>query len=190
MRFCGEFRTGRPRIACGAIPPWPVSDVPRTGQPGSVGTLVTKTLLIAGAAGVTRLDSGERGAMLRAYDKATGQEVGAVAMPAPQTGSPMTYTVDSRQFLVVAVSGSGYSGELLAFAPAGVVEARRRHAGGWRAVFARRSQGRCVERPLHLVGGWGAIRRRALAWRASELRDEGLHLVGRELLPKDARPPA
>ena len=91
-------------------------DIPRTGQPGSVGTLVTKTLLIAGEAGVTRLESGERGAMLRAYDKATGVEVGAVSMPAPQTGSPMTYAVDGRQFLVVAVSGAGYSGELLAFA--------------------------------------------------------------------------
>jgi quinoprotein glucose dehydrogenase len=53
--------------------------------------------------------------MLRAYDKATGREVGAVYMPAPQTGSPMTYMVDGTQYLVVAVSGPGYSGELLAF---------------------------------------------------------------------------
>jgi len=32
-----------------------------------------------------------RGAMLRAYDKQTGKEVGAVWMPAAQSGSPMTY---------------------------------------------------------------------------------------------------
>ena len=89
--------------------------IPRTGRPGTVGTLVTKTLVIAGEAGFGPTPSGARGAMLRAYDKATGQEVGAVYMPAPQTGSPMTYMVNGRQYIVVAVSGAGYSGELLAF---------------------------------------------------------------------------
>ena len=53
--------------------------------------------------------------MLRAYDKATGRDAGAVYMPAPQTGSPMTYTLNGRQYLVVAVSGTNYPGELLAF---------------------------------------------------------------------------
>jgi len=32
--------------------------------------------------------NGLRGAMLRAYNKATGNEVGAVYMPAPQSGTP------------------------------------------------------------------------------------------------------
>ena len=54
--------------------------------------------------------------MLRAYDKATGGDAGAVYMPAPQSGSPMTYMVNGRQYLVVAISGGNYSGELLAFA--------------------------------------------------------------------------
>jgi quinoprotein glucose dehydrogenase len=89
--------------------------IPRTGRPGRVGTLVTKTLLIAGEAGFVTTPSGERGAMLRAYDKATGAEVGAVYLPAPQTGAPMTYMVNGRQYLVLAVSGANYSGELLAF---------------------------------------------------------------------------
>ena len=40
--------------------------------------------------------------MLRAYDKATGKEVGAVYMPAPQTGSPMTYMLNGKQYIVVA----------------------------------------------------------------------------------------
>ncbi|MGH9145097.1 MAG: hypothetical protein ACRD1Q_00200, partial [Vicinamibacterales bacterium] len=57
----------------------------------------------------------QRGAMLRAYDKATGQEVGDVFMPAPQTGSPMTYMLNGKQHIVVAISGGTYSGELLAF---------------------------------------------------------------------------
>lgn len=90
-------------------------EIPRTGRPGSVGTLVTKTLLIAGEGNFGPTPSGLRGAMLRAYDKASGKEVGAVYMPAPQTGSPMTYMLDGQQYLVVAVSGAGYSGELLAF---------------------------------------------------------------------------
>ena len=90
-------------------------DIPRTGQRGSVGTLVTRTLLIAGDPGTHTLPSGERGAMLRAYDKATGDEVGTVFLPAQQSGSPMTYVLDGVQYLVVAVSGAGYSGELIAF---------------------------------------------------------------------------
>ena len=90
-------------------------DIPPTGRPGNnVGTLVTKTLVIAGEGNFGPTPSGTRGAMLRAYDKATGKEVAAVQMPAPQTGSPMTYMLGGRQYLVVAISGPGYSGELLA----------------------------------------------------------------------------
>ena len=90
-------------------------DIPRTGRPGIIGTLVTRTLVIAGESGFFTTPSGVRGAMLRAYDKATGREVGAVYMPAPQSGSPMTYLLNGKQYLVVAVSGGIYSGELLAF---------------------------------------------------------------------------
>jgi quinoprotein glucose dehydrogenase len=90
--------------------------IPRTGQPlGRIGTLPTRTLLVAGEPGFTTTPNGQRGAMLRAYDKASGMEVGAVYMPAPQTGSPMTYMVGGRQYIVVAVGGGGYTGELLAF---------------------------------------------------------------------------
>jgi quinoprotein glucose dehydrogenase len=53
--------------------------------------------------------------MLRAYDKMTGKQVGAVWMPAQQSGSPMSYMVDRRQYIVVAVSGGNYTGEYLAF---------------------------------------------------------------------------
>ena len=91
--------------------------IPRTGQAnaGKVGLVVTKTLVISGESTMWRLPSGARGTMLRAYDKASGQEVGAVPMPAPQSGSPMTYMVNGKQYVVVAVSGGNYSGELLAF---------------------------------------------------------------------------
>ena len=89
--------------------------IPRTGRPGNIGVLVTKTLLIAGEAGFFTTPNGQRGAMLRAYDKATGKDVGAVYMPAPQTGSPMTYMANGKQYIVLAISGGAYSGELLAF---------------------------------------------------------------------------
>jgi len=89
--------------------------IPRTGQPGYVGVLVTKTLVIAADPQVTTTDAHPRGAMLRAYNKATGQEVGAVWMPAPQSGSPMTYMLNNKQYIVIAVSGGSYSGEYLAF---------------------------------------------------------------------------
>ncbi len=77
--------------------------------------MVTRTILVAGESNLGPTPSGQRGAMLRAFDKATGREVGAVYMPAPQSGSPMTYMVNGKQYLVVAVSGGNYSGELLAF---------------------------------------------------------------------------
>ncbi|PYR17929.1 MAG: quinoprotein glucose dehydrogenase [Acidobacteria bacterium] len=88
--------------------------IPRTGRQGRIGVLVTRTLAIAGEGGFATTANG-RGAMLRAYDKATGQEVGAVFMPAPQTGSPMTYLYNGKQYLVLAISGQGYSAELIAF---------------------------------------------------------------------------
>ncbi|HEV8346910.1 MAG TPA: PQQ-binding-like beta-propeller repeat protein [Vicinamibacterales bacterium] len=91
-------------------------NVPRTGQSGAVGALVTKTLVIVGDPLATTLPNRPRGAMLRAYDKATGREVGAVYMPAQQSGTPMTYELNGKQYIVVAISGGNYSGEYLAFA--------------------------------------------------------------------------
>ncbi len=90
--------------------------IPKTGQNGAVGLVVTKTLVIMGDPQVTNMPGRPRGAMLRAYDKATGKEVGAVWMPAQQSGSPMTYMHNGRQYIVVAVSGGAYSGEYIAFA--------------------------------------------------------------------------
>ncbi|HLK51075.1 MAG TPA: PQQ-binding-like beta-propeller repeat protein [Bryobacteraceae bacterium] len=89
-------------------------NIPNTGQPGSVGLVVTKSLVVLGDTQITSVTH-PRGAMLRAYDKANGKEVGAVWMSAPQSGSPMTYMVDGKQYIVVAVSGGAYSGEYLAY---------------------------------------------------------------------------
>src|SRR5262249_52476260 len=64
-------------------------NIPKTGQNGSVGVLVTKTLVIAGDPAVTAPQGRPRGAMLRAYNKQTGEQVGEVLMPGAVTGSPM-----------------------------------------------------------------------------------------------------
>ncbi len=96
--------------------------IPRTGRPGGaggssggIGTLVTKTLLISGEGGTVAMPDGQRGAMLRAYDKKTGTEVGAVQMSGAQTGSPMTYMLGGKQYIVVAASSSIRPGELMAY---------------------------------------------------------------------------
>ena len=91
-------------------------DIPNTGQPSTVGVVVTKTLVIVGDFRVTNPGDRERGAMLRAYDKMTGEQVGEVWMPAGQSGSPMTYAIDGKQYLMVSVSGGAYAGEFRAYA--------------------------------------------------------------------------
>ena len=90
-------------------------NIPRTGRAGLLGPLVTKTLVICGEAGFATTQSGARGAMLRAYDKATGADRGAVYMPAPQTGAPMTYMLNGEQYIVLAIGGGSYASELVAF---------------------------------------------------------------------------
>ena len=111
-------------------------NIAKTGQLGTqgVGLLITKTLVIMGDPQVTTTADHPRGAMLRAYDKATGREVGAVWMQAPQSGSPMTYTVDGKQYLVVATSGGPYSGEYVAF---GLPESERRTSSQGARSFMR-----------------------------------------------------
>ncbi len=53
--------------------------------------------------------------MLRAYDKLTGKELGAVELPGRASGSPMTYEIDGVQYLAVAVSSPNLPGRLMVF---------------------------------------------------------------------------
>ena len=90
--------------------------IPKTGQAGNVGEADHQDPGGAGRSAISRPQPGHpRGAMLRAYDQKTGDEVGAVWMPAPQSGSPMTYSYDGKQYIMVAVSGGNYSGDYLAY---------------------------------------------------------------------------
>ena len=90
-------------------------NIPRTGSEGKVGTLITKTLVVAGEGTITTQADGKPGAMLRAYDKVTGKEVGAVRMATRVTGSPMTYMVDGKQYIAVAISSPGMPGQLVSY---------------------------------------------------------------------------
>ena len=93
-------------------------DIPKTGQGGptsNVGLAITKTLVILGDRLVTSAPGRPRGAVLRAYDKKTGNEAGGIWLPAGQTGSPMTYMWEGKQYIVVAVGLGTYTGEYIAF---------------------------------------------------------------------------
>ena len=89
--------------------------IPRTGRDGRIGTLVTKSLVIAGEGGFFTLPDGRRGAHAARVRQGHGQDAGEVYMPAPQTGSPMTYMLNGKQYLVLAIGGGNYSAELVAY---------------------------------------------------------------------------
>ena len=91
-------------------------DVGKTGRPDRGGVLVTSTLLFAGEGGGMFAAAGSGGNKLRAHDKATGEVVAEFELPANQTGLPMTYMHEGRQFIVVAVGARGHAGELVALA--------------------------------------------------------------------------
>jgi len=82
--------------------------IPPTGKPSKALLLVTKTLLFA--------SEGYGGApILRAYDKTTGAVVAELPLPGSGSGKPMTYMLNGKQYLVMAV-GRERPAELVAFA--------------------------------------------------------------------------
>jgi quinoprotein glucose dehydrogenase len=89
-------------------------ELPRTGRPERAGLLVTRTLLFAGTGG-SGFGAPPRG-VLRAHDKDTGDILAEIPLPAHQTGVPMTYEHEGRQYIVVAVGGRDLPGELVALA--------------------------------------------------------------------------
>ena len=88
--------------------------LPKTGRPERGGILVTKTLMFAGEGSGQRYVTWAGGTMFRAYDKKTGAIVSEFQLPASQTGNPMTYMIDGRQFIVVAVGARNHPSELVA----------------------------------------------------------------------------
>jgi quinoprotein glucose dehydrogenase len=88
--------------------------IPKTGRGGRLGIMVTKTLLWGGERGPLVTVDGEQGSWFRSYDKATGQIVSEILLPANTTGVPMTYMANKKQYIVVAVAAVGRPAELVA----------------------------------------------------------------------------
>ena len=88
------------------------------GVPGRISAIVTKTLVFMGEGSDSGVGvpPGFGGKMFRAFDKKTGKIVWETELPAGTSGSPMTYMVNGKQFIVVAISGRQYPGELVALA--------------------------------------------------------------------------
>lgn len=84
-------------------------DIPRTGASTRSGILVTKSLLFAG--------EGRGGnPVFRAHDKKTGKIISEIKLPAAQTGQPITYMHEGRQYIVMAVSDRDTVAEYVALA--------------------------------------------------------------------------
>ena len=90
-------------------------DLSNVGSSDTSGLLVTKTLLFAGqGCGLHGVPPGSGGPWFSAIDKKTGDVVSRMKLPANQCGLPMTYMVDGRQYIVVAVGAAGIPAELVA----------------------------------------------------------------------------
>ena len=77
--------------------------------------MVTRTLVFAGeGGGLFAAPPISGGPMLRAYDKKTGDIVSEFRLPANQTGIPMTYMLNGKQYIVVAVGARNQPAELVA----------------------------------------------------------------------------
>lgn len=101
----------------------------KLGVPGRPSPLLTSTLLFVGE-GRTKVGGGSRvpfemppeitmnegGPHFRAYNKASGDIIWEVELESGTSGAPVTYMVDGRQFIVVAIGDRDHSPELVAFA--------------------------------------------------------------------------
>ncbi len=87
-------------------------DLPPTGINSVPGMLATSTLLVAG-------EGGDGRPIVRAYDKANGEEVGRITIPGggPMQGSPMTYMVNGKQYIAffTANRDAGMPAQLVAY---------------------------------------------------------------------------
>jgi quinoprotein glucose dehydrogenase len=92
-------------------------DLSKVGRPERTSILVTKTLLFTSdGAGLFNSGPGGGGRKFRALDKKTGATIHEMELPANETGSPMTYMLNDRQYIVVATGARGVPAELVALA--------------------------------------------------------------------------
>ena len=93
-------------------------NLPPIGTPGRNAAIVTKTLVFMGEGSDSGVGvpAGFGGKMFRAFDKKTGKIVWEKELPAGVSNSPMTYMVNGKQYVLVAVSGRQFPGEYVALA--------------------------------------------------------------------------
>ena len=92
-------------------------DLSGVGNPDQATLMVTKTLLFGGVGGgLFNAGAGGGSPLFRVMDKATGELIHQMELPAGTTGIPMTYMVNGRQFIVVAIGGRDHFAELVALA--------------------------------------------------------------------------
>ena len=102
-------------------------NLPTLGWPSRGFVLVTKSLLFAVQEPATSVNFSDatntieykattREPQVSAFDKRTGRLISETLLPANAGGSPMTYSLGSRQYIVVPVGGGGVPAELIALA--------------------------------------------------------------------------
>ena len=69
--------------------------------------MLTKTLLFIGQGLVS--------SKFRAFDKRSGETVWEFDLPAKSSAAPITYMLDGRQYIVIAVGGGAERDEYVAF---------------------------------------------------------------------------
>jgi quinoprotein glucose dehydrogenase len=84
-------------------------DIPRTGSRGRPAVMATKTLLFATEGWGTK-------AVLHVLDKRTGERITDIPLPGYVGGSPMSYSVNGKQFVALWVGRPGMPAQLIALA--------------------------------------------------------------------------
>jgi quinoprotein glucose dehydrogenase len=82
----------------GEYPELTAQGVPKTGTENYGGPIVT--------AGGLVFCSGTRDAMIRAFDKESGQELWSAKLPWVGAAPPATYSVHGKQYVVIASTGN------------------------------------------------------------------------------------
>ncbi len=100
-------------------------DLPPLGWDRRTFPLLTDTLLFAAQMGIVKdravsvrgnamtYDSNSDEAYLRAFDPDTGDLIAEITLPENATGSPMSYMVDGRQYILVPVGGASQPAEFI-----------------------------------------------------------------------------
>ena len=92
--------------------------LPWLGQRGRPAPLLTKTLLFLGegSEGALSILPIAGGPAFRAWDKQTGEVIWETELEAGTSGAPMTYMIDGKQHLLVAIGDQDVHGQYIVFA--------------------------------------------------------------------------